>query len=136
MGTLARVPAAGDWLSGRAPRSHRGGHWFDPSIAHPAQRPVPFAGIGRFWSRTTLKYSHACGMSAAGRLIPIPVCGPGRCRTRRIRQWLAAAASALARARYSVGAVEVPADFPARERAAGLTDRRAERGVLDRRGQA
>jgi hypothetical protein len=31
----------GDWLSGRAPRSHRGGHWFDPSIAHsvrPAQR--------------------------------------------------------------------------------------------------
>ena len=35
-----RDPAAGDWLSGRAPRSHRGGHWFDPSIAHPAQRPV------------------------------------------------------------------------------------------------
>jgi hypothetical protein len=39
-------PAAGDWLSGRAPRSHRGGHWFDPSIAHrckadvrPGQRP-------------------------------------------------------------------------------------------------
>ena len=28
------APAAGDWLSGRAPRSHRGGHWFDPSIAH------------------------------------------------------------------------------------------------------
>src|SRR5206468_5868925 len=27
--------APGDWLSGRAPRSHRGGHWFDPSIAHP-----------------------------------------------------------------------------------------------------
>jgi hypothetical protein len=27
----------GDWLSGRAPRSHRGGHWFDPSIAHQAQ---------------------------------------------------------------------------------------------------
>ncbi len=25
---------AGDWLSGRAPRSHRGGHWFEPSIAH------------------------------------------------------------------------------------------------------
>ena len=24
----------GDWLSGRAPRSHRGGHWFEPSIAH------------------------------------------------------------------------------------------------------
>src|SRR5215831_10805241 len=29
---LPRYP--GDWLSGRAPRSHRGGHWFDPSIAH------------------------------------------------------------------------------------------------------
>src|SRR5215470_4124073 len=28
------APVAGDWLSGRAPRSHRGGHWFDPSIAH------------------------------------------------------------------------------------------------------
>ena len=28
--------APGDWLSGRAPRSHRGGHWFDPSIAHPS----------------------------------------------------------------------------------------------------
>src|SRR4051795_5117612 len=128
MGAPGRVPAAGDWLSGRAPRSHRGGHWFDPSIAHPAQRPVPFAGIGRFWSRTTLEYSHACGMSAAGRLIPmagaarpppgapqgllrlvagrlVTGCGgPGR---RRIRQWLAAAASALARTRYSVGAVEV-----------------------------
>src|SRR5689334_18625126 len=25
---------AGDWLSGRAPRSHRGGRWFDPTIAH------------------------------------------------------------------------------------------------------
>jgi hypothetical protein len=43
--TLLRRPDdaadTGDWLSGRAPRSHRGGHWFDPSIAHsvrPAQR--------------------------------------------------------------------------------------------------
>jgi hypothetical protein len=26
------------------PHSHRGGHWFDPSIAHPAQRPVPIIG--------------------------------------------------------------------------------------------
>src|SRR5580698_3999372 len=41
-------PATGDWLSGRAPRSHRGGHWFDPSIAHPAQRPVPIPGTGLF----------------------------------------------------------------------------------------
>ena len=31
----------GDWLSGRAPRSHRGGHWFDPSIAHPVSPPSP-----------------------------------------------------------------------------------------------
>jgi hypothetical protein len=36
----------GDWLSGRALRSHRRGHWFDPSIAHPVQRPVPRVGIG------------------------------------------------------------------------------------------
>ena len=31
--------ATGDWLSGRAPRSHRGGHWFDPSIAHQVKHP-------------------------------------------------------------------------------------------------
>ncbi len=30
------------------PNSHRGGHWFDPSIAHPAQRPVPNHRTGRF----------------------------------------------------------------------------------------
>jgi hypothetical protein len=41
----------GDWLSGRAPRSHRGGHWFDPSIAHhkclvrPSSSSVPL-GVG------------------------------------------------------------------------------------------
>ncbi len=39
--TGAEPYSAGDWLSGRAPRSHRGGHWFDPSIAHAAQRRVP-----------------------------------------------------------------------------------------------
>ena len=33
-GGLVPAAGAGDWLSGRAPRSHRGGHWFDPSIAH------------------------------------------------------------------------------------------------------
>ena len=33
-GRMASARATGDWLSGRAPRSHRGGHWFDPSIAH------------------------------------------------------------------------------------------------------
>src|SRR5437764_1876763 len=37
------APAAGDWLSGRAPRSHRGGHWFDPSIAHQV-RGLPGGG--------------------------------------------------------------------------------------------
>src|SRR5437588_11036292 len=26
----------GGWLSGRAPRSHRGGHWFESSTAHVA----------------------------------------------------------------------------------------------------
>ena len=36
----------GDWLSGRAPRSHRGGHWFDPSIAHPVSpATVPPAAV-------------------------------------------------------------------------------------------
>jgi hypothetical protein len=46
----------GDWLSGRAPRSHRGGHWFDPSIAHhkcpvrPPSRPsTASGGLGRQW---------------------------------------------------------------------------------------
>lgn len=29
------VDAAGDWRSGSALRSHRRGHWFEPSIAHP-----------------------------------------------------------------------------------------------------
>jgi hypothetical protein len=37
LNTGIRCAGAGDWLSGRAPRSHRGGHWFDPSIAHPGQ---------------------------------------------------------------------------------------------------
>ena len=51
--------AAGDWLSGRAPRSHRGGHWFDPSIAHSqdlalrqlrssSDRPHPKPRVGSF----------------------------------------------------------------------------------------
>ncbi len=31
--------AAGDWRSGSALRSHRRGHWFEPSIAH--RRPAP-----------------------------------------------------------------------------------------------
>ena len=31
---VRQLQRQGDWLSGRAPRSHRGGHWFDPSIAH------------------------------------------------------------------------------------------------------
>jgi hypothetical protein len=40
-------PGTGDWLSGRAPRSHRGGHWFDPSIAHGSLTdPVPHRGRG------------------------------------------------------------------------------------------
>jgi hypothetical protein len=38
LSTGIRCAGAGDWLSGRAPRSHRGGHWFDPSIAHQKQQ--------------------------------------------------------------------------------------------------
>src|SRR6185437_4659508 len=50
--------AAGDWLSGRALRSHRRGHWFDPSIAHAAQRPVPNAGTGLFHLPTAVNGSN------------------------------------------------------------------------------
>ena len=38
------------------PHSHRGGHWFDPSIAHPAQRPVAMLRLAVFLARTTLKF--------------------------------------------------------------------------------
>src|SRR6266702_2939861 len=58
--------------------------------------------------------------AAAGRAV---VVSAGGWRLRQVR-WPGAW--------YSVGAVEVPAGFPARERAAGLTGRRAECGVLDR----
>ncbi len=37
---ISAVSSMGDWLSGRAPRSHRGGHWFDPSIAHQPRSSV------------------------------------------------------------------------------------------------
>ena len=55
-GSLSR--AAGDWLSGRAPRSHRGGHWFDPSIAHQPDlgvRPGPrlFAPVSSYFADET-----------------------------------------------------------------------------------
>ncbi len=56
--TVPWYPAEGDWLSGRAPRSHRGGHWFDPSIAHPAHRPVPIKEPVFFDARTTREYSN------------------------------------------------------------------------------
>src|SRR5579862_8947121 len=77
MGAPGGIPAAGDWLSGRAPRSHRGGHWFDPSIAHPAQRPVAILQLAVFDARTTPKYSN--GLAAQ----PLPellerVAGGGR----------------------------------------------------------
>jgi hypothetical protein len=77
-------PAAGDWLSGRAPRSHRGGHWFDPSIAHPrpappqpphpprpARRPVPIRGwpfcwpYGYAWGHEALRPDHAGAAAVA-----------------------------------------------------------------------
>src|SRR5665647_2527613 len=39
------VGVAGDWLSGRAPRSHRGGRWFESSIAHqPWSRAITRTG--------------------------------------------------------------------------------------------
>src|SRR5215472_8498582 len=48
---LPRYP--GDWLSGRAPRSHRGGHWFDPSIAHGPALPARRSSIGFAEGRDT-----------------------------------------------------------------------------------
>ena len=33
-GTVCKVTGRGDWRSGSALRSHRRGHWFEPSIAH------------------------------------------------------------------------------------------------------
>ena len=46
-------PSAGDWLSGRAPRSHRGGHWFEPSIAHQQRSGTrPFSRTPRRPCRT------------------------------------------------------------------------------------
>ena len=41
------------------PHSHRGGHWFDPSIAHPGRRLVVILQPAVFAARTTLKYSNA-----------------------------------------------------------------------------
>ena len=35
------VEVAGDWRSGSALRSHRRGHWFEPSIAHRTATAVP-----------------------------------------------------------------------------------------------
>ena len=36
----------GDWRSGSALRSHRRGHWFEPSIAHPNKWSVPLPERG------------------------------------------------------------------------------------------
>lgn len=43
----------GDWRSGSALRSHRRGHWFEPSIAHSTEGPFPLlaAGTGLFCAR-------------------------------------------------------------------------------------
>ena len=35
---------AGDWRSGSALRSHRRGHWFDPSIAHRRSKAISPSG--------------------------------------------------------------------------------------------
>src|SRR4029077_8512260 len=60
----------GDWLSGRAPRSHRGGHWFHPSIAHPidlrrctgtAARASHVPHPGFRWPAETLSFSFTIG---------------------------------------------------------------------------
>src|ERR1700761_2630048 len=69
---LPRGPRpAGDWLSGRAPRSHRGGHWFDPSIAHPVHSPVPIKEPGFCDLATAARYPDLPGR-------PEPLTEPAR----------------------------------------------------------
>lgn len=62
----------GDWRSGSALRSHRRGHWFEPSIAHPNKWSVPLPERGgpfcfRSWRRVTAPLQpEACLGPAAG----------------------------------------------------------------------
>ncbi len=43
----SRAGGRGDWRSGSALRSHRRGHWFEPSIAHLERQPPPAKTPGR-----------------------------------------------------------------------------------------
>src|SRR5580704_19234435 len=83
-------PATGDWLSGRAPRSHRGGHWFDPSIAHqvrgqvrgstdsshPTQGGGAVAALGAIWEIFSRPVPRACEEQRDRQLLGPPArCG-------------------------------------------------------------
>ena len=51
MNAVTAADALGDWLSGRALRSHRRGHWFESSIAH-----FPTGKITFLISNTALRF--------------------------------------------------------------------------------
>jgi hypothetical protein len=68
----------GDWLSGRAPRSHRGGHWFDPSIAHPAQTAGARSGTGRFCCLCSSRCSSSLPVEALAQALQRLLGGLGR----------------------------------------------------------
>jgi hypothetical protein len=76
-------PAAGDWLSGRAPRSHRGGHWFDPSIAHrcKARSETPLTALILLGGWELSPYWEESGRSCS----PARVAGPRAHRPRPAR---------------------------------------------------
>src|SRR5215469_8525585 len=78
---LPRYP--GDWLSGRAPRSHRGGHWFDPSIAHGPATAARRSLIGFAEGRDTFRGPSprtptigGTGRRSASRLVQLLAPGP------------------------------------------------------------
>src|SRR6266705_1054677 len=93
-GTVHRPAIPGDWLSGRAPRSHRGGHWFDPSIAHQVEAqvrdsetgPIPRQGtgpsgcLGGIWE---INFSLPPGVVRVARCRTVPMAGPASAWWRR-----------------------------------------------------
>lgn len=64
------IDAAGDWRSGSALRSHRRGHWFEPSIAHPlgASRRSPQCRHSGRHSRCTQLSAHIDPLIAPSRV--------------------------------------------------------------------
>ncbi len=69
----------GDWLSGRALRSHRRGHWFDPSIAH--QRNPRSDAHQRGLRHLCVGIRGVSGRNLGGRVTPASLIqSPQRCQ--------------------------------------------------------